>query len=137
MILTSFASGTFRDHFRKIMEDKENFEIVRNRVLFGTDWYMTLLYTAPFHGMNYWDYCTTTKAFLDDIHSSLWPRFTMHNPYRFYRLSEQVPRIAEGIIARRQTPEMELIFKPLEKDKIKSIRKEAAWTRQANDGFGI
>jgi hypothetical protein len=138
-ISSSFASGTFRDHFRKIMEDKENFEIVRNRVLFGTDWYMTLLYTAPFHGMNYWDYCTTTKAFLDDIHSSLWPRFTMHNPYRFYRLSEQVPRIAESIIARRQDDEIliENSNSGLEDKDIMTIRKEAAWIRQANDGFGI
>jgi len=136
-ISSSFASGTFRDHFRKIMVDKETFEIVRDRVLFGTDWYMTLLYTAPFHGMNYWDYCTETKTFLDKIDPGLWPRFTMHNPYRFYRLDEQVPRIAESIIVRRQTEEMRKISPKPELEKIKLIRKEAAWIRQANDGFGI
>ncbi len=137
-ISSSFASGKFRKHFKEIMEDKETFEIVRNRVLFGTDWYMTLLYTAPFHGMNYWEYCTTTKTFLDDIHSSLWPRFTMHNPYRFYRLSEQAPRIAESIITRRKAPENEEDKEGTVKDdKIMKIRKEAAWIRQANDGFGI
>jgi hypothetical protein len=137
-ISSSFASDKFRKHFKEIMEDKETFEIVRDRVLFGTDWYMTLLYTSPFHGMNYWDYCTKTKAFLDDIHSSLWPRFTMHNPYRFYRLDKQVPRIAESIIARRQTEEVKDKNEGTVKDdKITIIRKEAAWIRQANDGFGI
>jgi hypothetical protein len=62
----------------------------------------------------------------------------MHNPYRFYRLSDQVPRIAESIIARRQTPEMELLLnKKLYEKEIKEIWKEAAWIRQANDGFEI
>jgi predicted TIM-barrel fold metal-dependent hydrolase len=137
-ISSSFASGAFRKHFKKIMQNNQHYETIRNRVLFGTDWYMTLVYTAPFHGMNYWDYCTETKTFLDDFDPSLWPRFTMHNPYRFYRLNEQVPRIAESIIARRQTEEMELLLdKKIYEKEIKEIRKEAAWVRQANDGFGI
>ncbi len=62
----------------------------------------------------------------------------MHNPYRFYRLSEQAPRIAESIITRRKAPENEEDKEGTVKDdKIMKIRKEAAWIRQANDGFGI
>jgi len=136
-ISSSFASGTFRKHFKEIIQTDKDREIIKKRVLFGTDWYMTLLYTKPFHGMNFWDYCTETKTFLDEFDPSLWPRFTMHNPYRFYRLDKQVPRIAEGIIARRQTPEMIKTLGIFDEDTIRDTRKDTAWIRQANDGFDI
>ncbi|MEZ4598644.1 MAG: hypothetical protein R2940_02515 [Syntrophotaleaceae bacterium] len=35
------------------------------------------------------------------------------------------------------TPEMELLYKPLKVNTKREIRKEAAWVRQANDGFGL
>lgn len=137
-ISSSFASATFRDHFKDLMQSNKHYGRIRDRVLFGTDWYMTLLYTAPFHGMNYWDYCTKTKVFLDEFDPSLWPRFTMHNPYRFYRLSEQVPRIAESIIARVKSVGIEDAGdEEIPECEITKIRKEAAWIRQANDCFGI
>jgi predicted TIM-barrel fold metal-dependent hydrolase len=137
-ISSSFASGDFRKHFEKVIGKHKHWERIKERVLFGTDWYMTLLYTFPFHGMNYWDYCTKTKDFLDEIDPGLWPRFTMHNPYRFYRLSDQVPRIAASITARKESKKIkEKTKKETTENKTLGIQKEAAWLRQANDGFNI
>ncbi len=123
-ISSSFADEGFREYFKKIFtmeadkepnknqnnsqEEQNNFEKdtpltekqkkkLRNRILFGTDWYMVFAYGA-FNGKNLWDYCTETKGWLDSFDTSLWPYFTQYNPYRFYKLETEVPRIAKSII---------------------------------------
>jgi hypothetical protein len=95
-ISSSFANKEFRDSFKEIITDKKN-ERLKERILFGTDWYMTFLYSKMV-GMNFKEYCQTAKNFLDKFDTSLWAKFTMHNPYRFYRLDEQIDRIAGNII---------------------------------------
>jgi predicted TIM-barrel fold metal-dependent hydrolase len=136
-ISSSFVTGRFRALFKEVMQNNPNAERIKDRILFGTDWYMTLYYENQVVGKNYWDYCTETKRELDSYDTSLWPRFTQHNPYRFYRLDDdrQIGRIAENIIAGRQTKEMLKVLPKLESDKIILIRKEAAWIKQANVGF--
>jgi predicted TIM-barrel fold metal-dependent hydrolase len=136
-ISSSFASGAFRQHFKNLMEQHTHRDLLRQRILFGTDWYLTLLYTKPFHGWNFWKYCVSTKTFLDKFDTSLWPRFTMHNPYKFYRLNDerQIMRIARNIIARSQTEVAGKNSAKLEPEEINLIMKEAAWIRQANDAF--
>ena len=86
----SFVYSDFREHFKKLL--KEHPEI-KDHVLFGTDWYMFLA-----DGADLVDYCRTAKDFLDGIDKKLWSKFTEENPSRFYRLGEQIGRIAENLI---------------------------------------
>lgn len=130
-ISSSFSVKSFRDYFRETIEGPDG-KYLKDRILFGTDWYLTLLY-----GINYVEYCQKAKKALDDFDTSLWPKFSQYNPYRFYRLDQQIDRIAETIIARRQSKEMLEILKPLEKDKVQEIYKEAAYIRVANTSFEI
>lgn len=134
-ISSSFADSGFRNHFKTIIRKHPK---IKDRILFGTDWYMTFVYSFPFVGKNLWDYCTETKKFLDDFDPSLWPAFTMHNPYRFYRLDEQIGRIAENIIEMRaKDKRISKVLKPFDDVQIDEIRKEAAWIKAANQGHVI
>ena len=130
-ISSSFASASFRDYFREILQGPDG-KHLKDSILFGTDWYLTLL-----DGVNYVEYCKEAKSALDKFDTSLWPRFTQYNPYRFYRLDEQIDRIAGNIIARRQANKLNKVLKPLEKNKIHEICKESAYIKQANKSFII
>ena len=130
-ISSSFASDDFRESFKGIITDKNN-ERLKERILFGTDWYMTFLYSTMV-GMNFKEYCQTAKNFLDKFDTSLWTKFTQHNPYRFYRLDEQIGRIAGNIIERREKDEKVIDkLKPIDDKEIKRIEKEAAYIKAAN-----
>jgi hypothetical protein len=132
-ISSSFADSGFRNHFKEIITSHPE---IKHRILFGTDWFMTFFYrllpTAV--GKNFWDYCVGTRTFLDSFDTSLWPTFTQYNPYRFYRLDEQIERIAENIIKQRQTKENRNILGAIKKNYIGSILKEAAYIKVANQG---
>ncbi len=54
-ISSSFADSGFRKDFKAIIQKHPK---IKDRILFGTDWYMTFVYSAPFVGKNLWDYCT-------------------------------------------------------------------------------
>ncbi len=132
-ISSSFYSKEFRDFFKeKVLENKEEFnEIIRHRILFGSDWYLTLL-----EGRDYREFCETAKNFLDSFDTSLWLRFTQVNPYRFYRLNEEIERIAGNIVDRRQKDKkVHRTLNPLTQDKIDLIYKEAAYVKIANEYF--
>lgn len=130
-ISSSFASADFRDSFKELITKNEN-ELLKERILFGTDWYMTFLYSTMV-GMNFKEYCQTAKEFLDKFDTSLWTKFTQHNPYRFYRLDEQIDRIAGNIIFRRQKDEKVIkALKKIYKEDIDLIEKEAAYIKAAN-----
>lgn len=133
-ISSSFASDEFRDSFKEIIMDKKN-ERLKERILFGTDWYMTFLYST-FNGMDFRKYCQTAKEFLDKFDTSLWPKFTMQNPYRFYRLDQQIDRIARNIIERRENDQKIIdALGNIDKDKIDLINKEAAFIKIANRSY--
>ncbi len=102
---------------------------LKDRILFGTDWYMTLL-----SGVDYVKYYQEAKEDLDKVDTSLWFKFTQYNPCRFYRLDEdtQIKRIADNIIARRKTDEMIEILKSIKDETITEIYKEAAYIKQAS-----
>lgn len=91
---SSFAEEAFRNHFKGLLARHPT---IADRVLFGTDWYLTLM-----DNVTLLDYCKTAKSFLDGIDPTLWFRFTEENPYRFYRLGEQIGRIAENLIRERE-----------------------------------
>ncbi len=124
----------FKKHFRDVVfHDPEFKQTLRHRILFGSDWYMTLL-----DRVEYLEYFRETKKFLDDLDTSLWLRFTQANPYRFYRLDEanQIDRIKENIIDRRQNNEkVQQTLKRLDKEQISEIEREAAFIRIANKPY--
>jgi predicted TIM-barrel fold metal-dependent hydrolase len=132
-ISSSFADSGFRNHFKEIITSHPE---IKHRILFGTDWFMTFFYrllpTAV--GKNFWDYCVGTRTFLDSFDTSLWPTFTQYNPYRFYRLDEQIERIARNIIEQRQAKENRNILGAIKRNYIDGILKEAAYIKVANQG---
>jgi predicted TIM-barrel fold metal-dependent hydrolase len=132
-ISSSFCRREFRDFFKaEVLKDKEAFDKkIRHRILFGSDWYLTLL-----DGRDYREYCETAKNFLDDMDTSLWIRFTQANPYNFYRLDEEIERIAGNIVDRRQKDKKVHITLPALTDReIDLIYKEAAYVKIANEYF--
>lgn len=134
-ISSSFADSGFRKSFKDIMQSSDG-KFIKQRTLFGTDWFMTLFYGTTV-GKNLWDYCTETKEFLDSFDTSLWPTFSQYNPYNFYRLDLQIQRIANNIIAKRKTEEIEEILKPIKDATVEEILREAAWIKVANESHVI
>ena len=129
-ISSSFASKAFRAYFKTILQSKDG-ECLKDRILFGTDWYLTLL-----DGVNYVEYCQEAKDALS-FDTSLWPRFTQYNPYKFYRLDEQIDRIATNIIERRNSKEIKEILPELKQKYVDKILKETAFIRQSNESYII
>jgi len=137
----------FKAHFKEwyAKEIKKSRSTIRHRILFGTDWYMTLL-----DGVEYLEYCNAAKNFLDEFDNDLWVRVSQVNPYRFYRLDEQIMRIARNITEKRKqevsiktkienkdgkNEEVQKVLKPLAKEVIDGILDEAAYIRSANEGY--
>ena len=139
-ISSSFADREFRSYFIKWIIANPGYQHLKNRILFGTDWYMTLL-----DNVEYEPYYEEAKKTLDSIDTSLWVRFTLINPIRFYKLHTQIGRIAENIIKRRNAKggvslDIEKDGKKdtvkldkLETKQIKIIRKEAALITKVHD----
>jgi predicted TIM-barrel fold metal-dependent hydrolase len=133
-ISSSFASGKFRDYFKELYTGKlseEQKKRIRSRILFGTDWFMTLQYGA-FNKKNLWDYIAITKDWLDSFDTSLWPYFTQYNPYRFYRLDTEINRIKDSIINILEDVGVLEVQKPIETSAIENMNKNAAWVKAAN-----
>lgn len=133
-ISSSFASDAFRTDFQQIIADPKNNKL-KDHILFGTDWYMSLMYKPPFSGKTFEQYCEVTKRCLDEVDRSLWPRFTQLNPYNFYRLDKKIEQLAENIIKKRADKDVLKFLGKLKKNNIEEIRKEAAFLKVANNGF--
>ena len=136
-ISSSFASDKFREYFKEIITDQKNLNLKRlkERILFGTDWYMTFVYSSPINGMDFGQYCRTAKHFLDGFDTSLWPLFTQYNPYRFYQLDMNIDRIKNNIITKRQTEKIRTELGKIGSNYIGDAEKEAAWIKVANKGY--
>ena len=129
-ISSSFGDPNFREYFKEIIwTDKDFKKKIRNHILFGTDWYMTLL-----EQVDYGKYCRDAKRFLDEFDSSLWVRFSQVNPYEFYRLdTPRIREIAGNIIQKRQTEEIiHALKKDIRQHEIDRIYKEAEYIMRAN-----
>ncbi len=132
---SSLTSDTFKNYFKSVVCGDAAFKTrIRHRILFGSDWYLTLL-----DGKDYMTYVTEAKTFLDEIHCSLWTRFTMLNPYEFFLLHKRIDRIAQSMINKRQKMAAEGIvdeelgkgLTSLKEKDIEDIRKEAGHIRVA------
>ncbi len=132
----------FKAHFKDCYEKemKTPGSIIRKRILFGTDWYMTLL-----DGVDYPEYFNTTRNFLDEFDNDLWFQMTQVNPYDFYRLKEQIERIAQNICEKRKqeivittkvkNQKVQKKLRPLIQKEIDVILYEAAYIRIANQCY--
>lgn len=128
----------FKDCYEKEMKTPES--TVRERILFGTDWYMTLL-----DGVDYPEYFNNTKTFLDSFDNDLWFQMTQVNPYDFYRLDEQIERIAKNIVEKRKqeivittkikNQKVQKKLPKLEKEDVDEIQDKAAYIRIANQYY--
>jgi hypothetical protein len=133
-ISSSFASDDFRIYFKEIIADSKNIKL-KDHILFGTDWYLSLMYKPPLSGKTFRQYCDVTKGCLDEVDRSLWPRFTQINPYNFYRLDKKIETLAENIIKKRADEDVLNILGELKQNKIEEILKEAAFIKVANKDY--
>ncbi|MBP9011785.1 MAG: amidohydrolase family protein [Smithellaceae bacterium] len=98
--VSSSLAGKHKDNFKELFKDWYNKEIkhvdnvIRSRILFGTDWYMTLM-----DNVDYLEYVRDAKSFIDSLDNDLWFQMSQVNPYRFYRLDEQIYRIRDNLFS--------------------------------------
>jgi len=69
-------------NFKKYIEDKKN-EKVLQKILFGTDWYMTLVAVKK----SYKEFCQGYWDLITD--KDLWLRFVFINPFKFYGFNKK------------------------------------------------
>jgi hypothetical protein len=71
-----------KESFAQVLGNKQNAHL-KNKILFGTDWYMTLLALG---GKSYSKFCEEFWEFFQEIPNGkdLWQRFTFLNPFTFY-----------------------------------------------------
>jgi len=89
-----------RNTFNKMlywMRDRDEYRHLRNKVIFGTDWYLTHL-TRSDDGAEYGNYCRDFKKLIDQVDSTFWIRFTLVNPWECYSMSKEKLRwMAEAL----------------------------------------
>jgi hypothetical protein len=71
-----------KETFTQVLSDKQ-YSHLKDKILFGTDWYMTLLVLG---GKSYKKFCEEFYEFFLEIPDGkeLWQRFTFINPFTFY-----------------------------------------------------
>lgn len=134
-ISSSFGDEKFREFFKtNVFSKSDEFkEKIRKKIIFGTDWYMTLL-----DQIEYMEFCKKAKKFIDDLDNSLWIYFTQSNPYDFYRLKEvnQVKRIKENIVQKRNTDKIiQEHMKVLSAPEIDKLDLKAEYIMNADKSF--
>ena len=78
--ISCFAIQKNMPEFIKAMRQHPH---LKDKVLFGTDWYMTLIVSASGQ-KQYSDFCKMMKENLDEIDDSIWIRTSFLNPVKFY-----------------------------------------------------
>jgi hypothetical protein len=77
---------------------------ILHKIMFGTDWYMSLVTALEFNAHRIWDFSENGivrgrtydifvqqwKCFLDSVDLTLWPRFSIINTFNFYDLGNKV-----------------------------------------------
>lgn len=77
------------------MNDKDEYKHLRNKIIFGTDWYLTHL-TRTDDGAEYGNYCRDFKKLIDQVDSTFWIRFTLVNPWNCYSMSTEKLRMIKN-----------------------------------------
>ncbi|MBN1757054.1 MAG: hypothetical protein JW863_01980 [Chitinispirillaceae bacterium] len=78
-----------RQTFRELLSSRQHGHL-RKKILFGTDWYMTLL---ALKGKNYKKFCEEFWEFFQGLPGGmeLWERFTFVNPINYYGIFDKLP----------------------------------------------
>jgi predicted TIM-barrel fold metal-dependent hydrolase len=85
------SGRTVRTTFNRMlhwMRDKDEYKHLRNKVIFGTDWYLTHL-TRGDAGAEYGNYCREFKRMIDEVDPTFWIRFTLVNPWTCYSFTKE------------------------------------------------
>jgi predicted TIM-barrel fold metal-dependent hydrolase len=91
--------GKSKETFAALLANEQN-KHLKDKVLFGTDWYMTLVALG---GKSYRKFVEEFWDFFNEIPDgiSLWTRFTFLNPFEFYGFND--PDILNNMIAALKT----------------------------------
>ena len=99
---TDISYHFIKDHQKEFLWIIENHPIVKERVMFGTDWYMTELDKKSIG-----DFVGEAKPIIDGIsekleaktgiRDDLWLRFTRVNPMKFYGIRGIADKFGEGL----------------------------------------
>lgn len=99
---TDISYHFIEDHKKEFLWILEKHPIVKERVMFGTDWYMTELDKKSIE-----DFVGGAKPVIDEIsdqlekktgvRDDLWVRFTRTNPMKFYGIRGIADMFAEGL----------------------------------------
>jgi predicted TIM-barrel fold metal-dependent hydrolase len=81
----SQVETVFRRILTLIKENKKDFVHLKDKLIFGTDWYFRCLRSKT----SYFEYCNKYKCIFDDIDSTLWERVSLINPLNCYSLSKE------------------------------------------------
>ncbi|MDG5813799.1 amidohydrolase family protein [Chitinispirillales bacterium ANBcel5] len=100
--ISCFSINENMPHFIRTMKDRTNHNLW-DKILFGTDWYMTLI-VSPSGQKAYKDFCTKIKASFDEIDDSFWVRATLLNPMRFFGLenNRKIGQLYDGLYLKLQ-----------------------------------
>jgi hypothetical protein len=129
-ISSSFADDQFRADFKEMIQKHPR---IKSRILFGTDWFLTLNYSNfPRISKDYWDYCVETKQFLDSFDTSLWPKFIQHNPYSFYCIANSINRISGNISKLRSDLNIEDVMGEIKVTNEINLHKLSDYLKSAN-----
>ena len=129
-ISSSFAESGFREHFSAMVRAYPH---IADRILFGTDWYLTLA-NPP---VSYGEYCRTARETLNKIDRSLWVKFTLINPYRFFNLGFWAETIARNIEKGRMEKEVHEALGDFYKDDIELMYKKVAYIKKLTHIYQI
>ena len=96
-----------RNTFNKMlywMRDRDEYRHLQNKVIFGTDWYLTHL-TRDDDGAEYGNYCRDFKKLIDQVDSTFWIRFTLVNPWKCYSMSKDKLRTMKNSLIKADANE--------------------------------
>lgn len=81
------------------MRDNDEYKHMREKVIFGTDWYLSHL-TRKDDGAEYGNYCRDFKRLIDQVDPNFWVRFTLVNPWMCYSMSkDKLRKICDALKA--------------------------------------
>lgn len=111
------------------IRDRDEYKHLRNKVIFGTDWYLTHL-TRSDDGAKYDNYCRDFKKLIDQVDPTFWVRFTLVNPWSCYSMSSKILFQMKRALkdAKADKGKLEKEYKKLAKldNEVSSIREQLA-----------
>ncbi len=120
-----------KEAFADILSGKQ-YAHLKKKVLFGTDWYMTLL---VLNGKSYRKFCEEFWEFFQEIPNGmdLWERFTFVNPFKFYGIFDKTTGGKDKLECLRSALAKMKCNKKSLNDNYKSIRRVQQYYERIKD----